>query len=197
MNKLQKSIDAFLHNQQKCVSEFLSNSKDISELVNILIKIRDNKNSIFTMGNGGSGSTSSHFVSDLIKTCIVKEKNRFRAISLVDNISVILAWSNDDDFNNIFVEQLKNYLKKDDLLIGFSGSGSSKNIVNAFRYGKKIGALCVGFTGASGGKIKNLCDVLIQVPSNDMLTIESQHVVICHCLVNALRNTGVPLFKYE
>ena len=77
------------------------------------------------MGNGGSASTSTHFVSDLLKTSIIKNESRFKAISLSDNIPVILAWSNDESFDKIFVEQLKNFLQKDDIVIGISGSGNS------------------------------------------------------------------------
>jgi len=90
------------------------------------------------MGNGGSGSTASHFTSDLLKTAITKNDNRFSAFSLTDNSPVILAWSNDSSFENIFEEQLKNHLKKNDILIGFSGSVTSKNLISAFRYAKKL-----------------------------------------------------------
>ncbi len=77
------------------------------------------------MGNGGSGSTSSHFVSDLLKTAITNDSNRFKAISLVDNVPVNLAWSNDVSYDCIFLEQLKNFLASGDVVIGFSGSCNS------------------------------------------------------------------------
>ena len=149
------------------------------------------------MGNGGSGSTASHFVSDLLKTTILTKGKRFQAFSLVDNIPVILAWSNDSSYEQIFVEQLKNSLSKDDVIISFSGSGNSKNLIKAFQYGKKIGAKCIGFTGEGGGKLKKYCDECFEIPSKDMLTIESQHVVICHCIVSFIRKTGTPLFRYS
>ena len=128
---------------------------------------------------------------------LVKEKNKFSAFSLIDNIPVILAWSNDSSFDNIFSEQLKNHLSKNDIIIAFSGSGNSKNILNALKYGKILGATCIGFTGKSGGKMKKLCDHCLQIPSSNMLTIESIHSVLCHCIVDSIRKTGVPLFKYE
>jgi D-sedoheptulose 7-phosphate isomerase len=193
----QKNIRSFLDEQKKCLSNILKDTSEIDQVVNHLIKIRNQKKTIFTMGNGGSASTASHFVSDILKTCITKNNNRFQATSLVDNIPVILAWSNDVSYESIFLEQLKNSLKKNDVVIGFSGSGNSTNILNALRYAKKNNAFCIGFTGESGGKMKNLCDICIRVPSNEMLSIESQHVILCHCIANCIRHSGIPLFKYD
>ena len=149
------------------------------------------------MGNGGSGSTASHFVSDLLKTALTKGDKRFSAISLVDNMPVILAWSNDSNFNDIFSEQIKNHISKGDVLIGFSGSGKSQNILNAFNIGKKSGSICIGITGMGGGKFPKICDVCFTVPSNDMLMIESIHLTLCHCIVSSIRQKGKPLFTYD
>lgn len=190
-------IDSFLLEQRSCLENNKNYFKELKKIIKVLINSRDKKLKIFTMGNGGSGSTASHFVSDLIKTATIKENHKFSAFSLVDNIPVILAWSNDSSFENIFSEQLTNHLSKNDVIFAFSGSGNSKNILNALRYGKTLGATCIGFTGKSGGKMKSLCDICLQVPSNDMLTIESQHLVLCHCIINSIRKTGTPLFKYE
>jgi D-sedoheptulose 7-phosphate isomerase len=194
---LSNDIDSFLLEQQICLKNNENYFDELKKIINALIKARDKKFKIFTIGNGGSGSTASHFVSDLIKTASVKEKNKFSAFSLVDNIPVILAWSNDSSFDNIFSEQLKNHLSKNDIIIAFSGSGNSKNILNALKYGKILGATCIGFTGKSGGKMKKLCDHCLQIPSSNMLTIESIHSVLCHCIVDSIRKTGVPFFKYE
>jgi len=193
----QKNIKSFLNEQKKCLTNILNDTNEINIIINQLIKARNQKKTIFTIGNGGSASTASHFVSDLLKTCIIKNTNRFQAISLVDNIPVILAWSNDVSYDSIFLEQLKNMLKKNDIVIGFSGSGNSQNVLNALRYAKKNNAYCIGFTGKTGGKMKNLCDICIKIPSDEMLSIESQHLLLCHCIANAIRNNGNPLFKYE
>ena len=149
------------------------------------------------MGNGGSGSTASHFVSDLLKTAIIKHEKRFHAISLVDNVPVLLAWSNDSSYDQVFEEQLKNYLSKGDIVMAFSGSGNSKNLIAGLKFAKKNGAFCIGITGKSGGKIAKFCRICLKIPSEDMLTIESQHLTLCHCIITAIRNTGIPLFKYD
>lgn len=197
VDSTNKIIKDFLEIQNQCIDEIKENHQDINKIIKELTFARDHKKNIFTMGNGGSGSTASHFVSDLLKTMITKQKNRFRAISLVDNTAVILAWSNDIKFESIFEEQLKNYLEKGDVVIAFSGSGKSKNIVNALQFAKKKGAMCIGFTGKHGGSFNRICDIVFKVPSNDMLTIESQHVTICHCIAETIRNLGNPVFKYD
>ncbi|AFS80010.1 phosphoheptose isomerase [Candidatus Nitrosopumilus koreensis AR1] len=187
----------FLDAQSTCISSLSKNVDQISQIVKILISARNSNKIIFTLGNGGSGSTASHFVSDLLKTALTKNQKRFKAISLVDNIPVILAWSNDVSYDEIFSEQLKNHLSKGDVVLAFSGSGRSKNIIKALKFAKKNGAICIGMTGSSGGLINNVCDVCIKIPSSDMLTIESQHLTLCHCITNAIRHKGKPVFKYE
>lgn len=196
-SNITNSVNDFLEIQSQCINEIKENSKNINKIIKIIISARNNSKTIFTMGNGGSGSTASHFVSDLQKTMIMKNEKRIKANSLVDNIPVILAWSNDVSFESIFEEQLKNQVEKGDIVIAFSGSGKSKNVVNALKFAKKKGAKCIGFTGKDGGYFNRICDVVFRVPSNDMLTIESQHIVICHCIADTIRNLGNPMFKYD
>ncbi|MCV0400960.1 MAG: SIS domain-containing protein [Nitrosopumilus sp.] len=201
MKKIRNEIDLhvkkFLQIQNECINEIQQNTHEIDKIIKMIISARNNKKTIFTMGNGGSGSTASHFVSDLQKTVIVKDENRIKSISLVDNIPVILAWSNDTSFDRIFEEQIKNQVEKNDIVIAFSGSGKSKNVVNGLKIAKKIGAKCIGFTGKNGGDFNTICDITLKVPSDDMLTIESQHITICHCIASTIRNLGKPMFEYD
>ena len=195
--KMDKIINLFLEEHNLCISKIQDDTKILDKIIKILINARDKKKKIYVMGNGGSGSTASHLVSDLLKTAITRGDKRFSAISLVDNMPVILAWANDSNFNNIFSEQIKNHISKGDVLIGFSGSGKSQNILNAFNIGKKIGSICIGITGMGGGKFPKICDVCFTVPSNDMLMIESIHLTLCHCIVSSIRQKGKPLFTYD
>lgn len=197
MSKPKDVVNSFLKEQQLCLEQIRDQIDIIEKIIKILIEARDKGKKIYTMGNGGSASTASHFVSDLLKTAITKNNKRFSAISLTDNVPVMLAWSNDASYDDVFVEQLKNFLSKGDVIIGFSGSGRSKNVVKAMTYGKKNGALCIGITGMSGGDFPKICDVCLIVPSDDMLAIESTHVTLCHCIVSAIRSMGKPMFTYE
>lgn len=194
--KKQHNINSILNQQNVCINNIINDINTIEKIVDTLIDARDKGSKIFTMGNGGSGSTASHFVSDLLKTAITKGDRRFSAISLVDNVPVILAWSNDVSYEDVFVEQLKNFLTKGDVVIGFSGSGKSKNVVNALKYGKKNGAFCIGITGMSGGELPKICNVCFVVPSDNMLTIESMHLLVCHCIIETIRSLGKPMFTY-
>lgn len=197
MTTIKDSIVSHFKANLLCLENFSEQFNLIEKVIEKLIYARDNENMIFVMGNGGSGSTASHFVSDLLKTAITNNTKRFKAISLVDNIPVNSAWSNDASYDCIFSEQLQNFLKKDDIIICFSGSGNSSNIINAIKYGKEIGATCIGITGMSGGKLSELIDNTVIVPSHDMLLIESMHLLICHCIITAIRDQGTPKFNYE
>ena len=197
MSKIDRTNKPFFVEQIKIIEKLSKQEKQIKKITNILMKKRDSGKTIFTVGNGGSASTASHFVSDLLKTTITKKNKRFKAISLVDNFPVVLAWANDVSYADIFVEQLNNFISKGDVIIAFSGSGRSENVVKAIKYAKKQGAICIGITGMSGGQFKKICDECIIVPSNDMLSIESAHLLLCHYIVSSIRNQGVPVFKYE
>ena len=151
---MKEHIPFFFDEHMNSMKDLSKQFDTIDEIIDILKKAQTNGNTIFTIGNGGSGSTASHFVSDLLKTAITKNEKRFAAISLVDNISVNLAWSNDQSFESIFVEQLKNFLKPNDIIFVFSGSGNSKNVINAIEYAKQNNAISIGFTGMNGGKLK-------------------------------------------
>jgi len=194
--KKQQIINSILDQQGECIENITEDVNKIEEIINALIGARDKGNRIFTMGNGGSGSTASHFVSDLLKTAITKKSKRFSAFSLVDNVPVTLAWSNDTSYEDIFVEQLKNSLSKGDIVVGFSGSGKSKNVVKALKYARRNGAICVGVTGMSGGELPKICNICFVVPSNNMLTIESMHLMLCHCIIETIRSLGKPMFTY-
>ena len=194
MNK--KTIEDYLKKQINFINSLDEISDKILDIYNVLINARDSQKNIFLMGNGGSASTASHFAADLLKTSIIKEKNRFQAFSLVDNIPVILAWANDSGYENIFSGQLKNSLRSEDIVIGLSGSGNSKNIVNAIEFANKSNAITIGFTGGTGGRLKEISKYNLNINDKDMLTIETGHLLICHLLTTLLRAEGKPMFEY-
>ena len=163
MQKIKDHVNLFLENQSTCIEKLSAQTEIIAKITNLLIKTRDQGKNIYVMGNGGSGSTASHFVSDLLKTAITKGNKRFSAISLVDNTQVILAWSNDSSYEEIFVEQLHNLLSKGDVVIAFSGSGKSKNIIKAFKFAKKKEAYCIGFTGMNDAYLTKQSDICLSL----------------------------------
>ena len=193
---IENFIISNLEEQIKTINE-LKKSKDIIEKIYLEIKnAQINNNKIFIMGNGGSASTSSHFVSDLLKTSLTKEAKKIKAISLTDNIPVLMAWANDTSFENIFSSQLENLLEKGDLVIGISGSGNSENVINAIEFANSKDAKTICLLGKDGGKLAKISQSNLIIPNNDMLTIETMHLLICHLLTSLLRSEGTPLFSY-
>lgn len=145
---------------------------------------------VFICGNGGSGSNSSHFCEDLGKSTLRREDftndsvKRLKVLSLTDNTPYILAWGNDEGFDRIFVEQLKNFASPDDVLIAISGSGNSPNILNAVEWGNRHNLRTWGITGYGGGKLKSLGKNNLHVPLDDMGMVESIHLVLFHWILN-------------
>ena len=191
-----EKIQEYLEQQIQSIGALKESSTVFKEIFNILKNARDEKNQVFVMGNGGSASTASHFVADLLKTSITNESNRFKAMSLSDNIPVLLAWSNDELYENIFSNQLENFLQKNDVVIGISGSGNSKNVLNAIQLANKKQAITIGLSGKGGGKLSELVKINLTIQSDDMLTIETMHLLVCHLIITIIRSEGTPKFTY-
>jgi D-sedoheptulose 7-phosphate isomerase len=197
MTDIENNVSEFLENYKTSIDHLPTSNSSLCEIIDILIQKRNDGNKIIVFGNGGSASTSSHFVADLLKTSIVDNSKRFKAISLVDNVPVFTAWSNDVSYDDVFLEQLKNFLEPGDLIIVFSGSGKSPNLIKAMKYAKNLGYEIIGFSGMSGGLFPEICKICHKSPTADMLMIESIHLMLCHCIVHTIRKLGTPQFKYE
>jgi len=145
---------------------------------------------VFVIGNGGSGSNASHLCEDLGKGTIRREdfdndaKKRLKILSLTDNTPYILAWGNDEGFDRVFLEQLKNFASEGDLLIAISGSGNSPNILRAVEWAKNHGLRTYGCTGFDGGKLRSLAEAGLHVPLDDMGIVESIHLTAFHWVVD-------------
>ena len=148
---------------------------------------------IFIFGNGACAAASSHFVCDLVKGCLVEGAPRVKAFALTDGAPLMTAWANDDSYEKVFVEPLKNYLNDGDLVIGLSASGNSPNVLRAVEYANSAGAITVGLTGKGGGKLADLARTAVVVPSDSYEEVEDVHVLITHmlklALIERLKNT--------
>ncbi len=169
---------------------------DINKTIELLFEAWKQGSKIFIIGNGGSASTATHFACDLAKTTAVEGKKRFKVISLTDNVPLLTALTNDDGFASIFVEQLKNLLEKDDVLIAISvhgGSGQDKaglwsqNLLAAIQYAKDNHARTIGMAGFDGGAFKTMTDVCIVVPANSTPYVESWHATLEHLICSSLK----------
>jgi len=192
-----KIIDNYLTEQENCISKIKKDlTNEIKLIYEKLYSAQQTGNKVYLIGNGGSSSTATHFSSDLLKTAITKNRHRFKAFSLSDNIHVLLAWANDTSYEDIFYNQLKNLLEENDILLAISGSGNSPNILKAVDYANSINAITIALTGGDGGKLAQSSQINLVIPSDDMLTIETMHLLICHLITTIFRNEDTPMFSY-
>ncbi len=142
---------------------------------------------LFLLGNGGSAATASHMMNDINKFTLVEGRHRFRAIALTDNVPLMTAVGNDQSYHDVFVEPLKNLLQPGDTVIAISASGNSPNVVKAVEYAKTNGAKVIGFCGRPGGKLAQLADLKVIIPSDRIGQQEDGHMILDHVLSFALR----------
>ena len=149
----------------------------------------EEERTIFLVGNGGSASAASHFGQDLAKGTLssMNAKQRFRVIPLTDNIGFITALANDEGYESIFEQQLRNLAHEGDLLVAISGSGNSPNVLRAVEYAHSIGMTTIGVTGFDGGKLRALAKQSVHVPIDDMGMCEAIHGVVFHAAMCFLR----------
>lgn len=169
---------------------------EVDRIIEALFKAWKNGSKIFTMGNGGSASTATHFAADLSKTTMSKGKKRFKAICLNDNIPLMSAWINDEGWSNLYSGQLENLFEKGDVLMGFSvhgGSGKgnagewSQNLSKAYQYVNDRAGISIGFAGFDGGAMKELCHYCSITPFEATPHVEAYHVVLQHLIVFRLK----------
>lgn len=181
---------------------YIKNSLDLideivlEDIISYLWITYKHKDQIFIIGNGGSAANASHFAQDLVKGTYPdyhglkddKSNNTFNAISLTDNTSFITAISNDDGYKHVFTNQLKSFhLTDNPCLIVISGSGNSKNVINAIKWANRNNVTTISFTGFDGGDAKKLSKFNLNVKLDDMLAVETIHSFIFHYIVESLK----------
>ncbi len=176
---------------ERCTAEFkrldLSQSERLAEDIH---RAYVDERFVFICGNGGSGSNSSHLCEDLGKSSLDPKDftnddvKRLKVLSLTDNTPYILAWGNDEGFDRVFVEQLKNFASPGDVLIAISGSGNSPNILNAVEWANNKGLWTWGITGYTGGKLRDIARENLHVPLDDMGMVESVHLLLFHWILD-------------
>lgn len=141
---------------------------------------------IITCGNGGSASTASHYITDWNKMVNLATGKKFRGLSLCDNLGLITAFGNDISYDEIFSGQLRSILDEGDLLVAVSGSGNSKNVLNAVHYANSIGADTLAVVGYDGGNLKQISKYSVWVESMDMQLCEDIHLMFGHMVMKSL-----------
>ena len=147
---------------------------------------------IFVMGNGGSAATASHLATDLSKTAYVEGRKRIKCVSLNDNAAYMTAIGNDLSFDHTFSFQLEGLIRKGDLVILISGSGNSKNLMQAAFCAKKARAVTAALLGFDGGALKRMVDIAVLVASDQYGVIEDVHMAIGHIVTFWLKQRRRP-----
>jgi len=157
----------------------------INRISSIIIEAYRKKNKVILFGNGGSAADAQHIAGELVNRLHL-EREALPAIALTTDSSVLTSIANDYDYSRIFARQVEALAKEGDVVIGISTSGGSSNVIEAVKTAKEKGAKTVGFTGKKGGKLAELVDFVISVPSDETPRIQESHITILHiicCLV--------------
>ncbi len=180
-NKISKLIEESIIPILKCKEI----SNEIKQVKDIILDALKNKNKIILFGNGGSAADSQHMAAEFIGRFLV-DRQSIPAISLTTDTSILTAVGNDFGFENIFSRQCESLVSKGDIIIAISTSGNSSNVINGIKTAKEKGGIIISLTGNNGGKLNNISDKILKVPTEHIPHIQECHRVIIHILCDLI-----------
>jgi D-sedoheptulose 7-phosphate isomerase len=192
-----KQIKGIIQASIDVKAEVLQNEtllKTVAECIDLVAAAFKNGNKVLFCGNGGSAADAQHLAAEFSGR-FYTDRDALPAEALHCNTSYITAVANDYSYDVIYSRIVKGIGKKGDVLIGLSTSGNSKNIMNAFEVAREKGLITIGFTGATGGKMKSLSDHLINVPSTDTPRIQESHILLGHIICQLVEEKLYPTEK--
>ena len=167
------------------IAEKIAGSQEILSVINVaastVILAFRNHGKVMLAGNGGSAADSQHIAAEFVNRFYF-DRDGLPAIALTTDSSVLTAIGNDYGFDRVFARQINALGNKGDVFIAFSTSGTSVNIIEALKECRLKSIKTIGFTGSSGGKMNDLCDILIKVPSEETPRIQEMHILIGHII---------------
>jgi D-sedoheptulose 7-phosphate isomerase len=180
---------SYVSQLKECIG--LIDEKGIIVFADLLIKARDDGNTVYFFGNGDSATNSTHFAADLSKGTIFPGQKRIRAICLNENVPLMTAWSNDTSYEMVFKEQLENLLRPGDLVVGISTSGNSPNVLRAIEFANSAGNATIGLSACGGGKLAKTAKHNIIAKTDNIEIAEDIHWIVGHLLkINILKRYG-------
>ncbi len=183
-----RTIIKYLNRTQELQSKL--EISEIQTLVNLINLARTQKRNVFLAGNGGSATTASHFAVDLGTGTLKAGSEPVKALSLSENLGIITAISNDINFDSIYEKQIEVLGIPGDLLILFSASGNSRNLINAFYAATKLNLNIFSITGFDGGKLRELTkgfNIHVRSEIGEYGLVEDAHLSICHMITECIR----------
>lgn len=185
MEKIVKDILNESIRVKKKIVDDPSLLSQINKISSLIVEAYRREKKVILFGNGGSAADAQHIAGELVNRLYL-EREALPAIALTTDSSVLTSIANDYDYSRIFARQVEALAKEGDVVIGISTSGSSSNVIEAVKTAKEKGAKTVGFTGNKGGKLAELVDFVISVPSDETPRVQESHITILHiicCLV--------------
>lgn len=180
-------VDKYLKKEIEILEKL--DKEKLCAALEVLVNALNDDRDIYIFGNGGSSATASHFQNDFNKGVSEHTEKKFRFHCLNDNVPTIMAIANDISFDEVFRQQLINKVEDTDVIMAISGSGNSKNVINAVEYAKQCGAYVIGITGYDGGKLYQMADLNLHVPVNSMQITEDVHMIFDHLMMSVLYKT--------
>jgi D-sedoheptulose 7-phosphate isomerase len=157
----------------------------VTQAVDLIYETFTSGQKLLVFGNGGSSADAQHFTAEFVGR-FVAERRALPAIALTTNQAVLTAWSNDYSFDDVFARQIEALGSRGDVAFGISTSGASANVLTALERARERGLRTIGLTGAHGGRMAGLCDVLLAVPLTSTARIQEVHLVTYHAICAAV-----------
>ena len=183
MNDFNNQITEIFEQSVDSLNNSISLKPDINSAINLIIDCIKNGNKLIIFGNGGSAADAQHIAAELIGR-FKQERKSFPAIALTTDSSILTSLGNDYSYDVIFSRQCESLVLKNDVVIGISTSGNSKNVELGMETAQEIGAKTIGLLGNNGGRIKSVSNISIVVNSDDTANIQESHRVIYHIICN-------------
>ena len=183
------SIENYIKQHNKIIASL--DVKEIKQAIDLIAETVKNGNRVAVCGNGGSAVAASHYITDWNKMIYTHKNTKFNGICLSDNVGLITAYSNDLSYSDVFSEQVKNLLSKNDLLITLSGSGNSENVIKATKVAKEMKIKSLTICGYDGGNLKEISDNYVWIRSFDMQICEDAQTVFGHMVMKDLCDSQI------
>ena len=178
MNSRREHIESYLKLIRGVLDEL--NVAEVERVLEIFEQAYRDDRTIYICGNGGSHTTASHWVCDFAKGTVAAGAKRMRMMSLGDNIATLTAYANDVNYNMVFAEPVRTYVKRGDVVVLLTASGNSPNVLEAAKAAREVGAISVGLIGFGGGKLAAMVDAQITVQSREYGPVEDLHLILDH-----------------
>lgn len=193
-NLAQEKIVSLLWESSRNLRRLSQEAPRIEQAARMIVSSLRKKGKLVAFGNGGSAADAQHLTAELSGR-FEKDRRGLPAVALTTNTSALTAIANDYDYSQVFTRQLDGLVRRGDVVVAISTSGNSANVLEAVKLAKKQGATVIGWTGKDGGKLKDLADVCLRVPSDRTARVQEGHLALLHVLCALVEEELFPAKK--